>query len=201
MSFIPLTKRKLQFSSVVIDYLQAKAPIENYGIAYIYFDYKEQSLQTPINVLASLVKQLVSQIPYVPTEVEVWHGNIGYRAPTYEDLYTGLLATLKSFTRVFFVFDALDECDQITQREGLLPLFQRMGKSGINLFLTSREYPDDIRHSLRNAAKIELVPKNEDITAYIESKIDGNIRASRLVQQGQLKDKVLSEVLDCSKGM
>lgn len=137
----------------------------------------------------------------MPKEIEGLYDKISHRRPTAEELYTVLLVTLASFVRVFFVFDALDECDPSTQRKELLPLFHRFGKSGANLFLTSRQYPEDIQHSLRDAAKIELTAKKEDITVYIESRINENLRASRLVQRAKCKEKIISEILDCSQGM
>jgi hypothetical protein len=66
------------------------------------------------------------------------------RRPTYEDIYTVLVETSKSFAQTFVICDALDECDRHELREILLPLFHHMGKSGLRLFLTSRRYADDI---------------------------------------------------------
>jgi Cdc6-like AAA superfamily ATPase len=51
-------------TSIVVDYL-----LDNFkndatvGIAFLYFDYRRAQEQTPANLLASLVKQLVQQQP------------------------------------------------------------------------------------------------------------------------------------------
>lgn len=99
---------------------------------------------------------------------------------------------------VFLVFDALDECDQ---RKGLLPLLHRMGKGGANLFVTSRQHPEDIQASFHSSAKIKLSAQDNDIRIYIEQKISEHSRARRLVQQARCQDKIVSELIDCAQGM
>lgn len=125
------------------------------------------------------------------------------RRHTLEELYGALLAASKPFARVFLIFDALDECDAAKQRKQLLLLFRRMGKDGISVFITTRPHPEDIRNSLSgsDSAKIELSAQEEDIATYIEQRIEEDSRARRLVKQGKCKDRIISELVDCSKGM
>lgn len=187
----------------MIDHLQDQSPVNNYGVAYIYFDHQNQDGQGPIDVLSSLVKQLACQMEDMPQEIEYLHGKLksrGYR-PTLQGLYTILLLVAKSFPRTFLIFDALDECNPQHQRRSLLPLFHRMAKDGISLFLTSRQYPEDIQHSLQNSAKIELRANGADIASFIEERINENPRVFRLVQQGNLKDRIVSDLTDCAHGM
>lgn len=129
------------FSSLMIDNLPDKAPTENYGVAYVYFNYKEQAKQRPVHILASLVKQFTYQISHLPSEIEDMYTNLEPqgKSPTLKGLYATLLVvtSTKYFSQAFVVCDALDECDQESQREQLLPLLNGMGESGINLFITS----------------------------------------------------------------
>lgn len=187
----------------MIDHLQEQAPTANYGVAYIYFDYKERDQQLPIHILASLVKQLLGQLTHLPSYAENLYNKLESQGkrPNLEELYSVLVSTMPEFGQVFFVFDALDECSQKKQRKGLLPLFQRMGKHGIHLFITSRDYPEDIQDSLRDAARVELSANEQDIKYFIEQKIEENSRAKRLVKQGKLKDIIISDLTECAKGM
>lgn len=188
------------YSSIVISHLQ---PVANCAVAYIYFDFHEQDQQKPVQILASLVKQLAYQISSLPKELEDLHKRLNPqdKKPTAEELYSTLLSTFKPFSQVFLVFDALDECDQGAQREKLLPLFHRMGKDGANLFLTSRQYPEDIQESFHSTRKIELLAKDEDIKLYVQNKINANPRAKRLIKQSGSEDRVISNFVDCAKGM
>lgn len=190
-------------SSAAINHFDEEATAKNYGVAYTYFEYKERGRQTPVNILASLVTQLASQIPELPAEIEKLHSKLESRGkkPMFDELYNALVATFKSFDQIFLIFDALDECDPKSQRRELLPLFHRMRKSGARLFVTSRQYPEDIQESFHDSAKIELIPKKEDIRIHIQQRIDGDGRARRLIQQAKCQDRIISELVDSSQGM
>lgn len=181
----------------------AKRQPADYGLGYVYFDYKDQDQQTPRNILRCLLKQLARLLPDLPQEVEAFHK--GYmengEIPTLDDLFTAILAVSKQFSNTFFVFDALDECDPEMQRKQLLPLFHKMVEGGINVFLTSRPGFKDIQHSLQDSAKIELAAKKQDIDTFIRARIDENPEARRLVLQGRCQDQIISDLTDCAQGM
>ncbi|KAI5842429.1 hypothetical protein DFP73DRAFT_515030, partial [Morchella snyderi] len=197
---------KTFLSSRVIDYLECKAPAAGYGVAHIYFNYKDQSRQTPVKVLASLVKQLACKTPNLPQSIIEMYNKFHdeKRRPGLEDLYESFLSIVSSgpFNRVIIVCDALDECDPSSQRLQLLPLFHRMGNDGASLFLTSREYPEDIQSSLDGkSAKLKLSANDQDIHNYIVQKIEDNPRAKRLVREGGIKDMIISKLIKCADGM
>lgn len=198
------------FSSAVIDHLQKQASTKNYGVAYVYFDYKEQDSQTPTNVIASLVKQLSIQLPgpCLLKEIEAMHEALRSRGkrPSLEELYEVLRVLLKhispGYNRVFLIFDALDECHQGNQRKALLPLFHRLVADGASIFITSRHYPEDIQESFQFSQKVELVAKEMDIRTYIQEKIDENPGAKRRIgDDNDFKEEILSELSSCAKGM
>lgn len=185
----------------MVNYLKTLALAAGYGVAYIYFDYKEQTeQQLPIHILASLLKQLVGQIASIPAELEDLYERkkISGEELTSEELFSALITTSESFTRVFFIFDALDESEH---RETLIPLLRRFRNENIKLFVTSRPYSEDIQSFLCHASKIELSAQKQDIKAYIQQKIDGNERAKRLVGQGGCRDRIVSDLVDCAQGM
>lgn len=119
--------------------------------------------------------------------------------PTIDELYIALLEVSRSFPQVFFVFDALDECHRDTQRRELLPLFRRMAKDGICVFVTSRPHPEDVQDALEDVAKIRLFAQDEDIATYIKEKIEMNPRAKKLAQDE--KDRIVSRLKEYAKGM
>lgn len=187
----------------MIDHLLEKATTEMCGVAYFYFEYQERERQTPSKVFASLVRQLATQVANLPAEVEKFYDlrNEKSRGPKFEELYTVLALIIKSFGQVFLVFDALDECDLEPRRNELLPLLHRLGKSGARLFITSRQYPEDIWESFHTSPMIELSPTPEDIGAYSQRRIDADPRAKRLVRQAKCGDRIISDLTSCSQGM
>jgi protease II len=182
----------------MIDNLQGQV---GYGVAYIYFNYKEQDKQKPTHVLSSLTKQLISQASTQPLPEKLENFHKDQKTPNSGELYDILLDVTKFFTRTFFIFDALDECDQSSQRKELLPLFHRMGGNGMKLFLTSREHPEDVQISFEKISKMKLWAKDEDVATYIEQKISEYPQAESLVSQGNYRKKIISELTDCAKGM
>lgn len=174
-------------------------------MAYIYFDYKEQDRQRPTDVLASLVKQLSVQTSelHLPLAINRLYDTLEpeSKEPSLQKLYDTLVTISESFAQVFMVFDALDECHPDNQRKELLPLIHRMAQGGINLFLTSRQYPIDIQESLSDVSKIEIIAQPEDLEIYITKKIDDNIRIEDLVRKTKRRERIISELIECSKGM
>lgn len=71
----------------------------------------------------------------------------------------------------------------------------------MSLFLTSRDYPEDIQDSFQGLEKIKLWAKNEDIAFYVEQKINSNSKAKRLIREAGCKDRVVPELIDCANGM
>lgn len=156
-------------------------------------------------VLASLVRQLAAQINHLPAEIGKLYDKLEVRSkkPLMEELYAALVATFKSFDQVFLVFDALDEYDPKTQRKEPLPLFHRMVESGANLFVASRQHPEDIQESFRvhGSAMIELSPREDDIAVYIRQRIDEDPWTTRLIKQPNCKENLVSELISSSQGM
>jgi hypothetical protein len=190
-------------SSVVIDHFQERKITANYGLAYVYFDYREQEQQGPYQILASLVKQLLFQLIPLPPPVDELYKRLephGKR-PSLDELYSILQISFTEFDQVFLIFDALDECDQKRQRKALLPLFHRLAQSGTHIFVTSRQHPEDIRDSMSASASIELSPSIEDMRLFIEQRIEENVRARRLVKQGKCKDLIINELIQSAQGM
>src|SRR5690606_33518325 len=115
---------KTVMSSIVIkdlrDTLKGDSRV---GIACLFCNYKEREQQTAAELLAGLVKQLVRRLTTLPTTVEelyTTHTESETR-PTMDDLSDALQSIADKFDRVYFIIDALDECeDSNRSRESLL---------------------------------------------------------------------------------
>ena len=118
----------------MVDHLNGRRNLNGFGIGHIYFEYQEQKQQTILAVVASLAKQLLSQIPPsgFPKDIEAKYQRKKAQHAPPDDLVDMFLSMPKQFARVFVICDALDEIDQ-QEREDLLPLFHRMKDSGIAL--------------------------------------------------------------------
>ena len=186
----------------MIDHLEEQRDLHGYGVGHIYFEYQEQKQQTVLAVLASLAKQLASQIPPAefPKDIEAKYQREQSQHASASDLIGILLAMPKWFARVFVVCDALDEMNQQEQQK-LLPLFHQMKASGIALFLTT-PHPSDIQDSFQDAPNTELVPKSYDIERYVEERLLANTRFRGIQRDSScLKNQIVSKIMDSAAGM
>lgn len=197
-------------SSLVIDRLEAHISTSSCGLAHVYFNYQEREEQSPTNIAGSLIKQLAARTttPNLPQDIlGLYHEcNQRQRSPTLQELEKILVATLKLFSQVFLVFDALDECDEMKQRKPLLPLFHLLVSNGASIFVTSRPYSRDINNSVSSPTsmgaveKINLEAKKMDITIYVGKKISDSSHARSLIKE-KFKDQVVSELVQYCDGM
>src|SRR5204862_819680 len=112
------------------------------------------------------------------------------RLDTYHDLpgwndLTKIFLNLCSSTLgiLFIVFDALDECDETTNRAPVIELLTSLISSKVRLLITSRSYPPDIGHLLRDCAKITVEASPSDIRAFLLDQIVKSARMSRVINK------------------
>lgn len=155
-----------------IDQLVLNAKLET-GIAFIYFSYQNQASQTPAEVVRNLIKQLLCCVPVqsYPQTVQKWFET--KEVPALPALEALLHVVSEQFSRVIFIFDALDECDERRQRVDLNRIIYMLGRGNGKVFVTSRPSYGDIAQVFRDATKLELKAKEADIAPYIRTKLSG----------------------------
>lgn len=174
--------------------------ISNYGVAYIYFDHEEQSTHDTTSVLASIVRQLLSQMPVLPDRAGKLHET--YNPLKYDSLYNLFLSASSSFTNTFIICDALGECGKgdREQRKPLLTLLCRMAGAA-NVFLTSRGNTlGDIQNTVDFGAKIEWRAREEDIKIYAEHRVSNSLLVNRLYGKELYRERIVSGMGECAKG-
>src|SRR5436190_2529599 len=78
---------------------------QDVAIAFFYFDYRDQDYQSPVNVVASILKQLASHKPMLPSPIAELHGRFEKHQdhPQLQDLETTLLLTCREFRQIFIM--------------------------------------------------------------------------------------------------
>ena len=157
--------------SLVIDHLkQLHSSNRSVAIIYIYCDYRATAEQTSENLLLSLLKQSLQQQFEVPTNIRdslQTHKQKGTR-PSSVEISQMLRDSLAAFTRVFLVFDTLDE---LTDKDGFRhktnERLQSLHSSiGCNVLVTSR-HTHDLGSEFPNSLRIEIRACSEDIERYL----------------------------------
>jgi len=131
-------------SSLVIDKLCDEAVEEDPTVACFYFDFAARSEQSPVNMLGSLLRQLVSGQGEIPEAIvkdfrkeKRSIGGRGIQIPGILKIFQIIAAT----RRTFICVDALDECvpeHRMVVLESLGQILQ--GSPNTRLFMTGRPH-------------------------------------------------------------
>jgi len=154
-------------SSLVIDKLCDEAAEEDVTVACFYFDFAARNEQSPVNMLGSLLRQLVSGLEEIP-EVVVQGFRKEKRVIGGRGLQvSGVLNMFRSITaakRTFICVDALDECvpENLTViLESLAQILQ--GSPSTRIFITGRPHVrSEVERRLEGGATFLFIRTTED---------------------------------------
>jgi hypothetical protein len=186
--------------SLVIDELEARYDNETAGIAYVYFDYKNQEKESMPSVFASLLKQLVVRKDDLTPELLAFYGKFRSRG-----LQPELSATLQIivhvstlFSSTYFIFDALDELDE-KQRPELFKCLSQVLEKGhlIRIFATSRPHLGNVQAFFKSGLSIPIRADSEDIRNYFEIKVNESLSESQVI----LKNKIVENLSISADGV
>ena len=164
-------------SSLVIDKLCDEAVEEETAVACFYFDFAAQNDQSPVNMLGSLLRQLVDGLEEIPEEVVLSFRSqrkvIGGRGLQVSGILK-MLQTITATKRTFICVDALDECapkHRMVILESLAQIVQ--GSLDTRIFLTGRsDVRSEVERKLDGAAAFILIePRGDGIVKYLREKI------------------------------
>lgn len=168
---------------------------------YLYYNYKDISKQTLVNLIASLLRQLVLQKAVLQKELTVLHkGHIRNKTrPTISECTKLLQAAADCFTKVCIVIDALDECPEADQaRQSLLEEIGKLDR--VSILVTSRNIP--VESKLKSAARLDVRAGELDIENYLDDRMSRSDRLKKVTEKDStLYDAIKQAVLEKAKGM
>ena len=164
-------------SSLVIDRLCEHAAGEKAAVAYFYIDFAAQKEQSPVDILGSVLKQIVGGLDQVPEGiVQTFEGQkeiAGGRKPVLSEIVK-LLQDISSSRSTFICIDALDECRAGHRPKLLDSLNQILQKSPrVRIFLTGRPHVrgEVERHLPRRVETRSIAPTKDDIALYLRERL------------------------------
>ncbi|KAJ7600044.1 hypothetical protein C8J56DRAFT_767459, partial [Mycena floridula] len=187
--------------SVIIDHLQRLVVTPEDAIIYIYCQYNRQVEQTPMQLLESILKQLVEQRPVISEHLLSLYTTHSSRktVPTFPELMDALHTELQSYTRTYLIVDALDECSD----EARNLFLSKEAAAGLHAVMTSRNMPS-ITHALKvqDESTIHIEAHVEDLQIYIRGCLVGVKRLNQLVKDNRsLQDNIIEVVISKAAGM
>lgn len=193
---------KTMLASIVIDDLIARfGNDESIGVAYIYFNFRRQQEQKAEALLASLLKQLSRRqsLPEAVRSLYTKHADKQTR-PSFDEIRKTLEAVTLTYSRVFVVVDAIDECQTSDGCRSMFvtTLANAAAQCGMNIFATSRFIPD-IAEEFSNATSLEIRASEGDIRKYVDGKI---LQLPKFVRCNSARqEEIKSGVVKAAEGM
>jgi hypothetical protein len=174
----------------------------NIGIAYVYCNFRRKDEQKLNDLLASLLKQLSETKPSLPDAMrDLYNRHRAHRTrPSANELSKALQSVSDSYSKVFVVVDALDECQM---SEGCRVRFIQeccalQGQCRAKLFMTSRFLPE-ITERFNKEDSLEIRATKDDIKRYVEGQTS---KLPPFIQQNQhLLEEIKKEVSEVVDGM
>jgi hypothetical protein len=146
-------------------------------------------------------RQLVSQLMYIPVQIEELHNRLfssRWTAVVHVDFIRELLGL---FDQTFLVFDGLDRCSDVAARDMLLRLLDSPGQKGIKIFVTSRHHPEKSLGSFDKISNIKISASDGDIERYIRRTITWNPAIQSRLEELGIEREILSGLTACCNGM
>ena len=186
-------------SSLVVDMLYDNAKEQNMALTCFYFDFAAREEQSLVNMLGSLLKQIIGGLERIPDDVrqafQEHKKAIGGRGLPVPELVK-MLQTVTSLQPTFICVDGLDECVEGHRPEVLDSLRQILEKCQYTrIFLTGRRHiwGEIDRHLSRRAAVLSIKPNDDDIARYIRMRLSRSI-CYRSAMDSDLEDQIIRSV-------
>lgn len=169
----------------------------------MYCSYKEEKEQTPVNLIASLLQQLVQRRFVISDELnKLYKYHIDKKTGLSLNECSELLRTeIARFSKVFIIIDALDEyIEGDGTRDTLLKGLRNLHLD-IKLLVTSRHIPT-IEREFKNDKRLDIRASDKDVERYLEYRISSNQQlTSHVKKDPSLKDTIVATIVRNAQGM
>lgn len=184
--------------STVIDEIRRQSQEDDMvGLAFFYCHYRHKI--TAEEILSSFLKQLVLKktSPEIISLLRAQKRN--ETRPSIKEAKNMLRSVMSSFSKIFVVVDALDECILRGELHILFrKLFALQKNQSLGLIVTSRNIPD-ITDIFKGTPSLEITAHDADITKLLESR--KKVLPSCVQKDPELKSEVFHAIINAAKGM
>ena len=177
------------------------------GIACLYTDYKDHNSQTLVNILGSLLHQLLTTTTGpIPGDIITQLQDLKNRRGKLgtKDCIALLKIQLHQLKRAFVCIDAIDELEPKVRRE-LLTVLKELSTNNMNirLFLTGRQHIESEVQKCFQIAQghaVIISASQQDIEAFIRQQIKDDPYTEEAMDEGLERD-IITVIIEKSQGM
>ncbi|KAI5836988.1 hypothetical protein DFP73DRAFT_569872 [Morchella snyderi] len=172
------------------------------GIAFVYFNYKDQKEQEPSWIFRNILRQLLTRRATIPEKSKALYKRYsrGCRGPNLDELKQAIVECACEFRCTWLLFDALDECTD-NHRDDIVSALQSFNniQSPVQIFFTCRPHTVDLQQNC-NMGVIDLTAREKDIETVVLSRMKKSIRWSKVLPDSTV-EKIVKAVVKRSDGM
>lgn len=199
---IPGAGKTILASIVVNSLLESFHSESSIGVAYIYCNFRRRHEQKASDLVANLLKQLSENQPSLLKPVEDLYNKrkASRTRPSLQELGSVLQDVAATYSRVYIVLDALDECET---NDGTLPNFIQQvldlqSATSTNILATSRYIPE-IKEKFRKAISLKIRASEPDVRRYLAGRMS---QLPAFVQnKPELQEEIKTRILESVQGM
>ncbi|KIW12092.1 hypothetical protein PV08_09366 [Exophiala spinifera] len=200
---------KTFLTSVIINDLQSSTSQSDTAVAFFYSSFRRREKQSSIDIVSSIMRQLFLYRPGRSDAVkDLFNKHQGpEKRPSWDDLERTLESVLQGFCTVFFVVDALDECENAHEEGrkpwglvfGLLFRLQETLKSQVKIRILATFRPFVLIDGVpENHKRHRIEASDHDLETFCRA-IVPSIRC--IAKKPELQLKVIQEVRESAQGM
>lgn len=193
---------KTVMASIVVEKLQHICTMsKHYVVVYIYFDYALRKQQNLTAIFGDLLAQTLRKQPAISSKIreKFEHLQLSHKNLTKREYLQLLILAFKSFSRIFIVVDALDECTGYDQRAFMSDLQSIDSRN--NILVTSRPI-DSIAKMFEGGDRVDIVATSDDMEAYVRKYLQDNYELSDMVQEDpNFERRIIATVLKSAQNM
>ncbi|KAL8705510.1 MAG: hypothetical protein Q9201_001385 [Fulgogasparrea decipioides] len=186
--------------SFIINELQTTKTAST-GIAFIYCNYNDPQKQNVINIVGSILQQLMLQNAYLAEELsELYERHRKAKTNPSVVEYSALLqSAVGYFSKTIVIMDALDECPGDT-RDILIEEISK-ARPGVYLLITSR-HPLCTLPERPAGLTVRLRANDTDITNYLKVRVStSRVLKAHIAKDKSFHDHLVSSIAGKAKGM
>src|SRR5579862_2268091 len=143
--------------------------IPDVPIAFIYFNHKEHP--SAVELIGSLLKQILQQGTGISSRIRDLHSKHSIREtqPSLAEISDLLVLESRSFSKLYVVVDALDECPaEANTQEKVLAVLHKL--FNLHLLITSRPHLD-INSEFSSIQYLHIRADYKDLKAYVLTRL------------------------------
>jgi hypothetical protein len=191
-------------TAIVVNELYSKFQNDvSVGVSYVYCNFRRQHEQKPVDLLASLLKQLIQGLSSAPESIKRLYEQHRHKRthPSIDEISQTLQSVVRDYSKAYIIVDALDEC-QVSdggRKRFLAELFNLQAKSGANLFVTSRFIPEIEKEFGGKNTRLEIRANNEDLQRYFDGHL---LKLPSCVSRSEdLQKEIITAIVKAVDGM